>query len=126
MKLCFWGKGKVLAVFEELGKPILWGMGWVNRRLGSIGGHPMINFTHDNYDNLSSSIFFIYNDSIYHQSTYHLSFIYQLSIYLSINVISVIYPSSIYHLTIIYLFIYLSSFSNCSIIIIIKSYIVYN
>jgi len=32
--------GKVLAAFEELGKPILWGMGWVNRRLGSFGGHP--------------------------------------------------------------------------------------
>ena len=28
-KLCFWGMGKVLAAFEELGKPILWGMGWV-------------------------------------------------------------------------------------------------
>jgi hypothetical protein len=34
--------GKVLAAFEELGKPILWGMGWVNRRLGSFGGHPLI------------------------------------------------------------------------------------
>jgi len=33
--------GKVLAAFEELGKPILWGMGWVNRRLGSFGGHPV-------------------------------------------------------------------------------------
>ena len=33
--------GKVLAAFEELGKPILWGMGWVNRRLGSFGGHPI-------------------------------------------------------------------------------------
>ena len=33
--------GKVLAAFEELGKPILWGMGWVNRRLGSFGGHPL-------------------------------------------------------------------------------------
>jgi hypothetical protein len=35
--------GKVLAAFEELGKPILWGMGWVNRRLGSFGGHPLKN-----------------------------------------------------------------------------------
>jgi hypothetical protein len=34
--------GKVLAAFEELGKPILWGMGWVNRRLGSFGGHPLL------------------------------------------------------------------------------------
>ena len=34
--------GKVLAAFEELGKPILWGMGWVNRRLGSFGGHPIL------------------------------------------------------------------------------------
>ena len=33
-KLCFWGMGKVLEAKEELGKPILWGMGWVNRRLG--------------------------------------------------------------------------------------------
>jgi hypothetical protein len=33
--------GGVLAAFEELGKPILWGMGWVNRRLGSFGGHPI-------------------------------------------------------------------------------------
>ena len=40
-KLCFWGMGKVLEGKEELGKPILWGMGWVNRRLGSFGGHPM-------------------------------------------------------------------------------------
>ena len=40
-KLCFWGMGKVLEAKEELGKPILWGMGWVNRRLGSFGGHPV-------------------------------------------------------------------------------------
>jgi len=40
LKLCIWGMGKVLAAFEDLGKPILWGMGWVNRRLGSFGGHP--------------------------------------------------------------------------------------
>ena len=41
-KLCFWGMGKVLEGKEELGKPILWGMGWVNRRLGSFGGHPVV------------------------------------------------------------------------------------
>ena len=35
------GMGKVLEAKEELGKPILWGMGWVNRRLGSFGGHPI-------------------------------------------------------------------------------------
>ena len=28
-KLCFWGMGKVLEGKEELGKPILWGMGGV-------------------------------------------------------------------------------------------------
>ena len=42
-KLCFWGMGKVLEAKEELGKPILWGMGWVNRRLGSFGGHPFFS-----------------------------------------------------------------------------------
>jgi hypothetical protein len=47
--------GKVLAAFEELGKPILWGMGWVNRRLGSFGGHPFshkltdVNKSQQNY-----------------------------------------------------------------------------
>ena len=48
MKLSIWnliyaflGMGKVLEGKEELGKPILWGMGWVNRRLGSFGGHPI-------------------------------------------------------------------------------------
>ena len=35
--------GKVLEAQEEMGKPILWGMGWVNRRLGIFGGHPMIH-----------------------------------------------------------------------------------
>ena len=35
--------GKVLAAFEEMGKPLLSGMGWVNRRLGSFGGHPISN-----------------------------------------------------------------------------------
>jgi hypothetical protein len=44
-KLCFWGMGKVLEAKEELGKPILWGMGWVNRRLGSFGGHPVTYIT---------------------------------------------------------------------------------
>ena len=38
---CLWGMGKVLAAFEEMGKPLLSGMGWVNRRLGSFGGHPI-------------------------------------------------------------------------------------
>jgi hypothetical protein len=35
--------GKVLAAFEEMGKPILWGMGWVNRRLGILAATQLKN-----------------------------------------------------------------------------------
>ena len=41
INMCLWGMGKVLEAQEEIGKPILWGMGWVNRRLGIFGGHPI-------------------------------------------------------------------------------------
>ena len=59
--------GKVLAAFEEVGKPILWGMGWVNRRLGSFGGHP---FTVSENENVYAQIScgFIYAVSLLYET----------------------------------------------------------
>ena len=42
--------GKVLEAQEEMGKPILWGMGWVNSRLGIFGGHPLTSPRFLRYD----------------------------------------------------------------------------
>ena len=49
--------GKVSEGSEKLGKPIVWGMGWVYRRLGNFGDHPIVsnrvNFNLSSSKNLS-------------------------------------------------------------------------